>query len=271
MSSPFVPGLAPAELPTGQVHIWLADPDLQDHARLEARHGHLLSAAERARHQAFRFARDRHLYLAAHALARRALAHYTGIAPGEIGFAADAGGKPRAVLPPACGDIAYNLSHTSGLVACVLGRDMACGVDVELRRPLHDMMAMAATVFSAAEVTDLAACPPHARETCFFTLWTLREAYAKATGEGILGDLSHLSFSLAGGGVDARFDASRAARATQPHPAAQASHPTHAGDAARWRFHSQAYGERHLLAVAALPSQPVPAASIAFVQHCYPL
>lgn len=229
------PSLAPGpdftELPPGQIHVWLAEPDLYSPAALVARHAHLLSAAERARHQAFRFERDRHTYMSAHALARRVLAGLTGIAPEQLEFVKSAGGKPHPVLPPPFATIGYSLSHTSGMVACALGRDMDCGVDVELRRPLDDMMALAAGIFTPAEIAQLEACAPEARETCFFRLWTLKEAYAKATGDGIVGDLSHVSLTAVEGSASAVFSAGH--------------------DASGWHFHSTEAGPRHLLGVAA--------------------
>lgn len=254
MTPSFVPGHASADLPPGQIHVWLAHPDLLGHGQLEARHLHLLSAAERARHQALRFARDRHHYLAAHALARRVLASHTGIAPDQLDFSQDAKGKPHPVLPAACGAIGYNLSHTDGLVACVLARDAACGIDVEVRRPLDDLMALAATVFSPRELRELAACAPDARQTRFYTLWTLKEAYAKATGDGIAADLSHVSFVPDGDTVAAHFD------------------PGHPGQRAPWRFFAAAAGDRHRLAVAVLPVQVDPAAPApALVQQVFQL
>jgi len=252
MTPSFVPGLATAILPPGQIHVWLADPDLSDPAQLEMQQAHVLSSAERARHQAYRFARDRHVYLAAHALARQVLARYTGIAPAELVFVKRGDGKPTVALPERCGAIGYNLSHTAGKVACVLGRDMECGIDVEMRRPLEDMLALAATVFSQAEVTELsglAGCDAREQADRFFTLWTLKEAYAKATGLGLVADLAHVSFSAADGAVSARFA------------------PSHAGDAARWHFHAKQAGTDHFLAVASLAAPGAGAPSI--VQHDY--
>lgn len=245
MTTASVPALLFAPLVPGQVQVWLAEPDRLGFAELEARHGHLLDDAERARHGALRFARDRHLFLAAHALTRRVLGAATGIAPARLAFASDPAGKPRALLPATCAPVEFNLSHSAGLVACAVTLGVPCGIDVELRRTLDDMMAVAGAIFTPGELAALSACAEAQRATRFLTLWTLREAYAKATGEGIAADLSHLSFTFDEGAVAAHF---------RP------------GCDDGWQFHTAAPGAHHLLAVAAHTRAP-----LSIVQHTYAL
>ena len=58
----------------------------------------VLDAAERARAVRFVFAHSRITFIAAHALARAALAEAAGASPGAFSFAAGAHGKPEAQL-----------------------------------------------------------------------------------------------------------------------------------------------------------------------------
>jgi 4'-phosphopantetheinyl transferase len=69
-----------------------------------------------------------------------------------------------------------------------------------------------------------------AQRTTFFRLWTLKEAFIKATGEGLSRPLDSFSFAL--DPVSITFD------------------PADADDPTRWQFVEQRPTPRHLLALA---------------------
>jgi 4'-phosphopantetheinyl transferase len=217
-------------LPDDAAHVWLARPDACAPARLEAVYLPLLSEDERARHRALMREVDRHAYLTAHALLRLVLAGYTGVAPQTLRFRRDPRGKPHPELAPPHATLTCNLSHTSGLVGCVVTRGRACGLDIETVRPMDDMDGVAAMVCSPAERARLDALPAAERARHFFTLWTLKEAYVKATGEGIGIDLTRVAFTL---------DAGKVACDLGTVPAG-----------AGWQFHVGAPDAGHALAVA---------------------
>jgi 4'-phosphopantetheinyl transferase len=188
--------LAPLKLPENALHVWLAAPCQYQLDQLAARHYGLLDPDERERYHRYHFDADRQLYLAAHALLRLVLARYTGLAPSAIGFTRGANGKPEALLPPPFHDIRFNLTHTRGQVGCVLSRGHDCGIDIEGQRPVRDLDAIARMMFSPSEIGRLAGLGEDERQRHFFALWTLKEAYAKATGEGIGSDLTRISFII---------------------------------------------------------------------------
>ena len=73
------------------------------------------------------------------------------------------------------------------------------GVDVERRRELPDLMAVARTIFAPEAYANLAARPERAaRMALFYRYWTLGEAFIKATGEGIAQDLKSFAFTEEG-------------------------------------------------------------------------
>ncbi len=143
-----------------------------------------LSDDERARSARFVFDRDRVEYAAAHALLRTSLSVYAEGEPAAWIFGREPGGKP--VLAAAHGAaLAFNLAHTRGLVACAITGGADVGVDVEaVDRDVPD--AVIGRVFSAAEQSALRRCPTDAsRRERVLELWTLKEAYLKATGLGL--------------------------------------------------------------------------------------
>ena len=145
----------------------------------------LLDEAERTQTLRFRHAEDRLGYAAAHALLRTMLSEAAAVAPGDWRFVTTPSGKPR--LDPAAGwsDLRFSLSHTRGMVACAVAPALEVGVDVEPLTRLPDVEGLARTIFSAREAASLETMAEEARSEAFLRLWTLKEAYLKATGEGI--------------------------------------------------------------------------------------
>lgn len=218
------------KLPDDAAHVWLARPPACNPALLAARYLPLLSDDERARHRALMREIDRHAYVTAHALQRLVLAGYTGVAPEQLTFQRGARGKPHPELAPPHHTLSCNLSHTSGLVGCVVTRGRACGLDIETMRTMNDMDGVADMVCSPAERALLDRMPLAERARYFFTLWTLKEAYVKATGEGIGIDLTRVAFTLDAGAVACRIG--------------------NAPAGADWQFHAGAPDAGHALAVA---------------------
>src|SRR5262249_20814147 len=59
------------------------------------------------------------------------------------------------------------------------------GVDVEWIRELHDAEELVSRFFSPRESRVFHELPSEIRPAAFFNLWTRKEAWLKATGEGI--------------------------------------------------------------------------------------
>lgn len=165
---------------------------------LAERYEALLSQEERQRSQRFHFEHDRQHYLAAHALLRLSLAHFLGDPPQHIRLTQGRNGKPELAQQHGAQPLRFNLSHTRGMVACVLTHARDCGIDVEGIRPMLQMGGVAGTVFSKDEQEYLAGCADAARTSAFFTLWTLKEAYIKATGLGMSAPLRQISIDPQG-------------------------------------------------------------------------
>jgi 4'-phosphopantetheinyl transferase len=155
----------------------------------------LLNASENAQADRFRVAADRDAYIAAHALLRTMLSRHASIPPQEWRFRTAEGGKP--VLDPAQAPpgLHFSLSHTRGLAACAVGRSHALGIDAETwREPAP--IELAKRYFTAEEARLVADLAPEERLSAFYRLWTLKEAYLKATGEGLAVALDSFAFSL---------------------------------------------------------------------------
>ena len=163
----------------------------------------LLSPEERERHDRLMFAADRRDFAAAHALVRRRLSAAGGVPPGDWRFGAAPGGKPY-VANAGAPDLVCNLSHTRALVACAVARGpLDLGIDVENLDAGRNPSGIAERYFTPAERSWIAAAGEADRSIRFVELWTLKEAWLKATGAGVGAGLDAVSFGLdAGTGIE---------------------------------------------------------------------
>ena len=188
-------------LDLGHIHGWCRATNAAHYDR----HLTMLSSEERLRCDRFHFDRDRQDYANAHDLLRRALSRYDTTSPELWQFEAPRGAKPFLTAGSSggetCTGLDFNLSHTQGLVACVVGRGTTVGIDVERIDRLWDAMNLAPRFFSPAEVADLHACGEAARMRRFIELWTLKESFIKAIGRGLSQPLDSFSFSLSENGA----------------------------------------------------------------------
>lgn len=167
---------------------------------LDARELHdLLSPDEQARAARFLRDRDAHAYVVAHGTLRRVLARYHGATPNALTFIAGPFGKPALDAPES--KLEFNLSHSGDLALIAVSRRGSVGVDVERWDRHIEHLDLAEHFFSPAERTALRLLEHELEATTegFFNAWTRKEAYLKATGEGITHGLHHFDVSLTPG------------------------------------------------------------------------
>lgn len=94
-------------------------------------------------------------------------------------------------------EIFFNISHSSNYVACVIG-DRPVGIDIEKARKGRQNLAK--RFFDISEAEWIKECDSDQR---FFRIWTLKEAYGKATGQGVLDILDKIVYRLEKGKMKA--------------------------------------------------------------------
>ncbi len=180
-----------SRLEPGEVHLWMLHPepnvDLAPWLRL-------LSPAEQQRAARFHFPHLTRNFIADHARLRLILGAYTQTAAGDLTFSENAYGKPRLQNPAS--PVHFNLSHTAGLTLLALCLNSELGLDVEAIRPMDDWRDVARSHFSASENDALHRTAEADRQHAFFRCWTRKEAFLKASGEGLSRPLEAFSVSL---------------------------------------------------------------------------
>ncbi|MER6348136.1 4'-phosphopantetheinyl transferase family protein [Streptomyces sp. NPDC001595] len=180
------PGLRPPDLAQGP-QLWVVRAPETERPDDDA----LLDESERRRASALRRPRERALHEAAHRGLRRVLGAYTGLPPAAVRLVREPcpgcggpHGRP-AVAGPAGARLHFSLSHAEGLALLALAAEPV-GVDVE-RVPRARLAEDAAASLHRSEQAELARLEAAARPDGFARCWTRKEAYLKATGEGLSG------------------------------------------------------------------------------------
>lgn len=161
------------------VDVWVAPLDAPPPVldRLSA----VLSPAERRRAEAYRSGDDARRFSAARGWLRHVLAAVLGVEPAAVPLSEDAG-KPR--LLPSGSPPRFNVSH-AGELAVVAVASFEVGVDIEDARAGRRWSGVVPVTCAPREAAALAELPEDEREEAFLAVWTAKEAYLKATGEGL--------------------------------------------------------------------------------------
>lgn len=164
------------------VHVWRAS--LRPPASCVQDMRQILTADEMERARRFRSARDRERFITGRGVLRIILSRYVHVHPADLAFCYTAYGKP--VLAPELGeDIHFNLSHSEDLALCAMARGRQVGIDVERIRPVLEADQIAQDYFTAREAAALRDLCGDDKAEAFLRSWVLREAYAKALGDGL--------------------------------------------------------------------------------------
>jgi 4'-phosphopantetheinyl transferase len=158
-----------------------------------------LSKDELLRAERFHFERDRLRFIVSRGLLRVILGRYLDMEPGQLHFSYGPRGKPTLIETPTDGKgkLCFNLAHSNGLALIGVTREREIGVDFEYIRPIANAEQIVQSFFSPREIAMLQSVPRDQKLTAFFNCWTRKEAYVKATGDGLAQPLNQFSVSLA--------------------------------------------------------------------------
>jgi 4'-phosphopantetheinyl transferase len=168
------------ELSGRAVHVWPVSIYGED--SVVKRFQGFLASDEMDRAERFRFAHLRWSFILTRGALRILLGRYMNAAPRDIQFSYGSKGKPAL---RADHRLQFNASHSGDVALFAFTMDCEIGVDVEAIRPMPDMEDVAKRFFCAEETAELMSLPPDQREQGFFLCWTRKEAYIKATGDGL--------------------------------------------------------------------------------------
>ncbi len=177
-----------------EVHVWFFRTDVAlDNDQLAACLSQL-STDEKQRYQRFFYKEDKQSYLISHVLLRNTLSKYVDVPASQWLFICNQHGKPEVKKLRELPEIEFNITHTKGLCACVVGMDAEVGVDAENINRQCNYKKLAQRMFSADENALLDSSDEPSVQ--FYKYWTLREAYVKALGTGLSGSSKDFYFTM---------------------------------------------------------------------------
>jgi 4'-phosphopantetheinyl transferase len=179
----------------GEAHVWSARLD-RAAAGLQG-HWDRLSPDEQVRAQRFHFTRDRRRFITAHGILRALLGRYLEADASGIRFQINRHGKPglkaRGGRSPG---LNFNLSHSADRALMAFTEGIPVGIDIERIRRDREVESLVRRFFAPREVKEFLSFPEKERIGVFYTGWTRKEAFLKATGRGLSIGLDRFEVSL---------------------------------------------------------------------------
>ena len=129
-------------------------------------------------------------FIIARGMLRRLLAYYLKCHPKELVFEYEKKGKPCLKN----NDLFFNLSHAHQKIIYVFSKKKV-GIDIEFKKRDVNFLKIAERFFSLSESEYLKSLPSAQLLDMFYRLWTCKEAYVKALGEGI-SSFQHFSIDV---------------------------------------------------------------------------
>ncbi len=185
------PGIRIERPMTGQAHIWYTDMTRPDYHLIS-----LLTPDERRLAERYIFKHDRANYITRRAVLRMLLGQYLGREPQSLLIEYSVKGKPELVAVNAGPELRFNLSHSGDKVVYAFTSGQEIGIDIEKQREIPNMEQIFARFFSKRENETFLSLPEAFRQEAFFNCWTRKEAFVKATGEGLSFPLDSFDVSI---------------------------------------------------------------------------
>lgn len=145
----------------------------------------VLSTAERQRMARFVKAELRARYAVRRGALRHILGRGLGLPPARIEFVTSHTGKPALAAGRVTRSLHFSVSHSGNIALVAVSDGDRLGVDVERRRTVPNLALFAKDVLSPAERAEIDGLGEPEYTWTFLELWTRKEAYLKAIGEGL--------------------------------------------------------------------------------------
>ena len=156
----------------------------------------ILSSDEIQKAARFLRTEDRTRYVVAHGFLRKLLGKYLEMEPTALSFITNGFGKPALAQSYARQPLCFNFAHSGDVILCAVTTGRQVGVDVEAIKSSLDVMELARAQFADEVFTGLGSLSSDERQEAFFRVWTRKEAFLKARGDGLQFGLNRFAVSV---------------------------------------------------------------------------
>lgn len=130
---------------------------------------------------------DKNIFICSQVMKRIICGHYLNIPPDEISFDFNENKKPFIISQP---DFHFNISHSGNWMTMILSNN-PCGIDVEIIQPDFNFKEVMQSAYHPDEIGYVQQSQDNTK--AFFRIWTIKESFLKATGVGLIDNLSDLN------------------------------------------------------------------------------
>lgn len=176
-----------------EVHIWKTN--LEQSSINVQNSFKILNEYEKNKARRFHFEKHQKRFIIARSSLKKILSLYLSISPQEIEFIYNDYGKPKLIDKINKLALQFNVSHSKNMAIYGITCHYLIGVDIEYIRPMPEAENLAKRFFSDKEYEQMRPLPSEEKSKEFFKLWTAKEAYLKAIGQGISGGLEKVEIS----------------------------------------------------------------------------
>jgi 4'-phosphopantetheinyl transferase len=171
-----------------EIHLFCFPRIPFENPEMELHYLDALSLEEKDRAAGIKSQENQMVFIQSRARLRWLLGHQLGLPAQDVPLVIGPHGKPQHRFH----EIAFNLSHSKGLILIGVAKGGEVGVDVEHPRPVRQLDGLIREVFSAGEQRWFVGLSEAEQNALFLRGWTLKEAFVKATGRGIAAGLSRV-------------------------------------------------------------------------------
>ncbi len=174
------------------VHIWMLD--IESYGENVNKFREILSREEQEKAKRFYSSFLQESFIISRGCLRIILSRYLGIKPQKISFIYNQKGKPlldREIFPK----IEFNLSHKNNYAVYGISKEKI-GIDLEKIDDKVQVENIAKRFFCEEESHYIINLSSEKKVEYFFKLWTIKEAYLKAIGEGLSAGLDSICLTL---------------------------------------------------------------------------
>lgn len=143
----------------------------------------ILSIDEQQKANDFYSNKHRTSYILRKSALRQILSQYCMTNPNAINFKYTYYQKPYFKINPF--NLQFNMSHSYNMAILAITKKHSIGIDLECIQPMENVIDIANQFFSPQEYSKFVLVPSSQKIKTFYTIWTRKEAFVKAIGEGL--------------------------------------------------------------------------------------
>ena len=168
-------------MPVDEIHVWQVR--VIDAQVFTEKFWQVLDLAEKRKVLRLRKDEDQTRSILSRGILRNLLGWYLSMEPALIEFSYNPMGKP---FLSAGNGLEFNVAHSGELILFLFAFGQSVGIDVECVCQVPELQDLTRRFFSTREHKFLLSLTDMEQKKAFFKLWTLREAYGKMRGHGLM-------------------------------------------------------------------------------------